>query len=160
HLATNNPPSATLAFPTLNANISTTSTQILQAVASDSDGTVSLVEFFAETNKIGETTNSPYTIAWTNPPPGLHSLTAKATDNGGTSYTSGAVNVFVYPTGGSLLGSGALPPPNVILSDEGTNDWAHWGLNLATDFDHKAGVTQQVSNFTAIGNNAVLQYAD
>ena len=160
HLASNNPPTATLAIPTLNANISTASTQTLQAVAFDSDGMVSLVEFFAETNKIGEVTNSPYVIGWTNPPPGLHSLTVKATDNGGAAYTSRGVDVFVYTNGGSLLGSGALPPANVILSDEGTNDWAHWGLNFSNDFDHKAGVTQQISNFTAIGNNAVLQYAD
>jgi len=160
HLATNNPPSATLAIPALNATFSATSTQTLQAVASDSDGTVSLVEFFAETNKVGEATGSPYIINWTNPPAGLHSLTVKATDNNGATYTSRGVDVFVYTNGGSLLGSGALPPPNVMLSDEGTNDWAHWGLSSSTNFDHKAGVTQQISNFTAIGNNSVLQYAD
>src|SRR5258705_7732739 len=47
-----------------------------------------------------------------------------------------------------------------MLSDEGTNDWAHWGLNSSTNFDHKAGVTQQIPNFTGIGTNTVLQYAD
>jgi len=160
HLVSNNPPTATLAIPTLNANVSTASTQTLGAVAFDSDGVVSLVEFFVETNKIGEVTNGPYIIDWTNPPAGLHSLTVKATDNGGATYTSRGVDVFVYTNGGSLLGSGALPPANVILSDEGTDDWAHWGLNLATNFDHKAGVAQQISNFTAIGTNSVLQYAD
>jgi hypothetical protein len=160
YLTNNNPPSATLAVPTLNANLSASSTQTLQAVASDSDGTVSLVEFFAETNKLGQATGSPYIISWTNPPPGLHSLTVKATDNRGATYTSKAVDVFVYTNGGSLTGSGAVPPQEVTLSDEGTNDWAHWGLNSSTSFDHKANVTQQITNFTSIGTNTILQYAD
>ena len=32
------------------------------------------------------------------------------------------------------------------LSAEGDLDWAHWGTFLNTDFDHKAGVTPQISN--------------
>jgi hypothetical protein len=160
YLRTNNPPSATLSAPALDASIFCASNQVLQAVASDSDGTVSLVEFFAETNEIGQTTASPYSINWTNATLGPHSLTVKATDNLGASYTSKPLDVFVYTNGGTLTGSGAVPPGSIMLSDEGTNDWAHWGLNDATSFDHKAGVTQQISNFATIGTNTVLQYSD
>ncbi len=160
YLTSNNPPSTTLATPTLNANLAASSTQTLQAVASDSDGTVSLVEFFADTNKIGETTTSPYVINWTNPPPGLHLLTVKATDNLGSAVTSKAVEIFAYTNGGSLTGSGAVPPPDVALNVEGTNDWTHWGLSDATSFDHKANVTQEIPDFTSIGPNPVYQYSD
>jgi hypothetical protein len=160
YLATNNPPSASLFVPDLNANLSASSIQTLQAIASDSDGTVSLVEFFTGTNKLGQTTVSPYTIDWTNPPTGLHSITVKATDNDGATYTSKAVDVFVYAAEGSLDGSSAVPPTNVSLSDEGTNDWAHWGYSDPTSFNHKANVVQQITNFTAIGANTVYQYAD
>ncbi|HXT12874.1 MAG TPA: Ig-like domain-containing protein [Candidatus Angelobacter sp.] len=160
YLTANNPPSATLTIPELNANISVSSTQTVQAVATDSDGAVSLAQFFAETNEIGETTASPYSIDWTNATPGRHSLTVKVTDNLGATYTSKPLDVFVYTNGGSLAGGGAVPPAAVILSDEGTNDWAHWGLTSATDFDHKAGVPQQISNFTTVGTNAALQYGD
>jgi len=54
---------------------------------------------------------------------------------------------------GSLTSSFSLTPPvNVSLENEGTVDWAHWGLNNSTSFNHKAGVTQQISDFTRIGS--------
>ncbi len=46
------------------------------------------------------------------------------------------------------------------LTAQGTGDWAHWGLNSPTDFDHKSGVIQQISNFTAVGSAWVRQYGN
>ena len=46
----------------------------------------------------------------------------------------------------ALLGS-------VNLTTEGVIDWAHWGLS-DTGFNHKAGVTQQIPNFTTMGTVA------
>ncbi len=54
-------------------------------------------------------------------------------------------------TAGTLIGSTATAPATVNLTAEGTLDWAHWGLNVATDFDQKEGGTNQISNFTLIG---------
>src|SRR4051812_48647937 len=48
---------------------------------------------------------------------------------------------------------------NVNLTAGGTFDWAHWGLNNASSFNHKAAVTQQISNFTLIGAGIVQQYS-
>lgn len=70
----------------------------LSATASDSDGTVSKVEFFANGNKIGEDASSPYQLQWTNVAAGNWSLTAKATDNSGVTSTSAAVAVTVDTT--------------------------------------------------------------
>ncbi|HSQ67924.1 MAG TPA: hypothetical protein VLM85_32160 [Polyangiaceae bacterium] len=42
------------------------------------------------------------------------------------------------------------------LSTEGTTDWAHWGLTGVTSFNHKAGITQQISNFTRLGTASTL----
>lgn len=158
--AENNPPSVTLVTPALNATWPATSTQTLQAIASDSDGSVALVEFFSETNKIGEAAQSPYTMTWTNPPIGRHVLTARATDNAGASRSSKPVEVFVHGDGGSLEGEHAFPPSFVLLSDEGTNDWAHWGLNSPGSFNHKSGVPSQISHLTPLGTNSMLRYAD
>ncbi len=41
----------------------------------------------------------------------------------------------------------------VDLTQEGTHDWTHWALSQPTDFNHKAGVLQQISNFTLIGDD-------
>ena len=60
---------------------------------------------------------------------------------------------------GLVAGAVALPPKAVNLSAEGSGDWAHWGLKKASDFDHCAGVVQQISNYTLIGGGRVKRYA-
>jgi hypothetical protein len=46
------------------------------------------------------------------------------------------------------------------LSAEGDLDWAHWGSFTVTDFDHPAGVTPQISNYTPLGTPSYGQYSD
>lgn len=61
---------------------------------------------------------------------------------------------------GLLIVSSALTPTGALdLSAEGTTDWAHWGLT-GTSFNHKAGVTPQISNFAQIGNRAAQQFTN
>lgn len=156
----NNPPSVTLVSPELNANLPVPASHALHALATDSDGSVSLVEFFTDAVKIGESTSSPFTILWTNPPVGMHVITGKATDNDGATAISKAVEVFVHTLGGVLVGGGTAPPSTVNLSDEGTNDWTHWGLTSASGLNRKSGVAPQIGDLKAIGPNPVLRYAD
>ncbi len=73
---------------------------------------------------------------------------------GGTS--SDDVIVTVNPgNNGVLSGSVTASPAAVNLATEGTMDWTHWGLTSAGSFDHKAGVTSLISNFTKIGSATV-----
>lgn len=48
----------------------------------------------------------------------------------------------------------------VNLTAEGTIDWAHWGRTSPTEFNHRADVTPQISNFTLIGEGPILQFGD
>ena len=48
----------------------------INANASDSDGTVSKVEFFNGATKLGESLAAPYSLAWNNVSAGNYSLTA------------------------------------------------------------------------------------
>jgi hypothetical protein len=57
---------------------------IIQTTASEVGATISKVEFYADTTKIGEVDAAPYTFTWVDPSPGSYSITAKATDNTGT----------------------------------------------------------------------------
>ncbi|WP_210503403.1 OmpL47-type beta-barrel domain-containing protein [Nocardioides xinjiangensis] len=76
----------------------------LTADASDADGSVAKVEFFAGDTKIGEDTTAPYTVTWTAPAAeGLYDLTAKATDDAGNTTTSRLVQVQVGELFGDLL---------------------------------------------------------
>ncbi|MCX7709740.1 MAG: stalk domain-containing protein [Clostridia bacterium] len=61
---------------------------------------------------------------------------------------------------GTLSGSAAAPAYSVNLSNEGTKDWAHWGFDGESKFNHKNGVTQQIGNYSRIGSGSVNWFAD
>jgi hypothetical protein len=63
--------------------------------ASDPDGTVSKVEYYDGTTKIGESTSSPFTFTWSNVPAGSHTITAVAIDDKGGKTTSNPITVTV-----------------------------------------------------------------
>lgn len=56
---------------------------------------------------------------------------------------------------GNLTGTLASPSYSVNLSSEGTKDWSHWGYEDGDSFNHKNGVTQQISDYTKIGDSDV-----
>jgi len=157
YAASNNPPTATLTEPANNAIFSTLAAIPLAAIASDSDGTISKVEFFEGATKLGESTNGDYALAWSNAPPGDYHLRAVATDDGGLTYTSSPVEIFVNSNGGWLSGSIVALAATVDLTADGTLDWAHWGLAASNSFDHKDGVTGQIPEAGLIGTNALQQ---
>lgn len=101
--APNQPPTATITIPTNNQAFLVGSNVLLQAAASDSDGTVSSVEFRTNGTPLG-TALGPFDFTFTNPAPGNYTLTARATDNLGAMSTSGPVNIFV-------LTNALLSPP-------------------------------------------------
>jgi hypothetical protein len=100
---TNIPPVVRIQFPQNGATFAAPANIPICAGAYDLDGYVSTVEFFAGDMSLGIRTNNPvaagpmnpFCLIWTNVPPGNYVLTAKATDNGGASTTSAAVNVLV-----------------------------------------------------------------
>ncbi|MBN2410557.1 carbohydrate-binding protein [candidate division KSB1 bacterium] len=67
----------------------------ITADASDEDGQIVNVEFFADENKIGEKNTSPYTISWDNVQRGSYKLTAVAKDNDGAKTISDSVGIKV-----------------------------------------------------------------
>jgi glucose/arabinose dehydrogenase len=95
--AVNQPPTVTLSAA---ATGTTGVAMALTATAADSDGTVSLVEFFDGATKLGEDASSAYRLQWTPATTGPHLLTARATDNNAATTTSATVTVTVSaPTG-------------------------------------------------------------
>lgn len=67
----------------------------IEATASDSNGQVANVEFFARNSKIGESKSPPYSMVWNNVPVGGYYLTAKVTDDEGKWIVSDPVKIFV-----------------------------------------------------------------
>ena len=84
--------------PTINLIAPTTAVKneivALSATATDSDGTISKVEFFVDNVSIGIDNSSPYTANWT-ALSGSHAIKAIATDNLGSMTTSSISTIEV-----------------------------------------------------------------
>ena len=101
-------PNVSISSPSTGATYTAPATVSIQATASDSDGTISRVEFYRGSTLISTDTTSPYSASWTNAGAGTYALTARAFDNSGGSRTSTAVNVSI--------GSASNQLPTVSIS--------------------------------------------
>ena len=88
-------PTVSIISPVPNAYYDSAQYITIEAAASDSDGTVTKVDFYNGGILLGTKSTSPYTFTWNNVTPGSYSLKAKAYDNTGAATVSGAVSVVV-----------------------------------------------------------------
>jgi len=93
----------------------------IEAVASDTNGQVTKVEFYARQTKIGEATSSPYNMVWNNVSTGGYYITGKAIDNDGNSTFSNAIKIFVGEFDNNFVGNWNFEN-NVADSSENGND--------------------------------------
>ncbi|MCL8006613.1 carbohydrate binding domain-containing protein, partial [Gelidibacter japonicus] len=110
-------PIVALTAPSNGTDYSELQQVLIVASASDSDGSVSSVEFFINELSVGTDYNSPYSINWTIPAYGSYEITAKATDNDGLSTTSSVVSITATSA-------------NLVLNpsfENGDTSWSVWG---------------------------------
>ena len=67
----------------------------ITANATDANGTIARVDFYAGSLLIGSDTRSPYSITWNNAPAGSFSLTAVAHDNAAAKTSSVARSITI-----------------------------------------------------------------
>jgi regulation of enolase protein 1 (concanavalin A-like superfamily)/phosphatidylethanolamine-binding protein (PEBP) family uncharacterized protein len=91
----NQPPTVSLTAPANGATFTAPADIAINANASDTDGTVTRVEFYQGSTLLGSDTTSPYSFTWNDAPAGTYSLTARAIDNAGATTTSAARTVTV-----------------------------------------------------------------
>jgi hypothetical protein len=159
-IGANNPPAVALTNPTDSSNFAAPASLMLSATASDFDGSVSRVEFYANDEKLGEDATSPYHIGWNVVTPGIYRLKVLAYDDGGEVSESMPVEIFIHGAGGNLAANVGFPPATVNLTSEGSADWIHWGLETNSLFNRKSTATPQLGDFTKIGDNPVQRYAN
>jgi hypothetical protein len=171
---TNLPPSVSLVSPASGASFLSKPNIVLAATASDSNGWITAVQFFANGKGLGVISNYPfgafplqplvmheshgsvvptlpgarasrYQFVWTNVPPGAYALTATATDNAGLQTTSAAVDITVTTN---------LPVPQVrIINPASGADFPDQApINLYAAAGETNGVVNTVE-FFANGNS-------
>jgi glucose/arabinose dehydrogenase len=91
-------PTVTLTGPVSGSSYTAPASITLSATAADSDGTISRVEFYRGTTKLGEDATAPYSFSWTGVAAGSYTLTARAVDNATGIATSAAVFISVKST--------------------------------------------------------------
>src|SRR5262249_34864043 len=91
NVTVNNPPSVNITARAGGASVPVGSATTVSANASDTDGTVSSVQFFANGTSIGTDSTSPFSVSWTPSSAGSYALTAVATDDRGATTTSATV---------------------------------------------------------------------
>jgi hypothetical protein len=107
--ASNQPPAVAISSPVGGANVALGNAVTIVASASDSDGAVTQVEFFANGNLLASCvdTTAPYECTWTPNAVGQYNLTALATDNAGATTRSALVIVTANDAN--------HPPPTVTV---------------------------------------------
>jgi hypothetical protein len=130
----NNPPGIAITNPANGAGFTVPATVNIEASASDTDGTISKVEFFQNGVKLGEDAAAPYAFTWSNVPEGIYALTAVATDSGGALATSAPVSITATSTTVStnaLISLGSTWKYLDDGSDQGT-DWIQFAFDDST----------------------------
>lgn len=126
--APNQPPTVSLSSPTGGSTYDEPAAVSINANSSDSDGSVAKVEFYNGSTKLGESMSSPYQFNWSNITAGNYTLSAKATDNQGSTAQSQPVSISV------------IKPPVVTINPPSelglglTWDWSVWKNNMVASW--------------------------
>ena len=88
-------PTVSITSPISGQSFAAPASLTITAAASDSDGSIAKVEFYAGSQLIATDTTSQYQAAWNNVAAGSYSLKAVAYDNRGGTRESGAVAVTI-----------------------------------------------------------------
>jgi hypothetical protein len=136
-------PAVSLTSPTNGTNFNAPATITLTADASDADGTITKVEFFNGSTKIGEDLTAPFSFSWNTVAAGTYSITAKATDNGGLSTVSQNITI----TGNTISVANLAPAVNLTSPTNGSNFTAPATITLTAGASDADGTVTQSGVF-------------
>ena len=108
--AANTSPSVTITNPLDGATLAAPASLVLKATTSDSDGTVTNIQFFQGAASLGNVAASPYSVAVNNLAAGDYTFSAVATDNGGLTATN-QITVHVVNPITVNVGGGSVQRP-------------------------------------------------
>jgi hypothetical protein len=149
---TNQFPQVTIATPTNGQSFLSRTDITIESLTDDADGVVRLVEVFANTNKLGELTNTPYVLTWSNVTHGTYVLTSVATDDRGAMNTSVPVEINVI----RLMPIIILSNPSVALGEFSFSFTAMEEWNYRVECRDPGGPTNWMTVTTLPGGGATV----
>ena len=150
----NSPPSVAITAPLPGTQYVSSATVNLAATASDADGTVAKVDYYANATLVGTVQTLPYAFAWANVAAGTYSLVAKATDNAGLVASSSPVSISVNQN--------TAPIVSLTVSGAGTARYAPATITLTATASDPDGTISRVDFYhgsTLIGTATAPPYA-
>jgi hypothetical protein len=146
-------PAVSITSPVNGSNFVELANLVIDAIASDADGTVSYVEFYNGTTLLGNDVSTPYSFVWSNVSAGDYQITVRATDNNGGVNTSTAVNIRVTANQPSVI---------TIISpaDNSTTMGTSVNINVTvTDPDGSIAIVEYFDGTTLIGSSTSIPYS-
>jgi hypothetical protein len=140
----NSPPVVSISSPAKSSAYISPATFTIDAVASDPDGSIYMVEFFSGSTKLGERTAAPYSFTWKEVPEGTYSLTAIATDNSNGKTISDPVTVIVEKTSPAI---NQLPVVNIKSPENESTFEAPATIMLTADASDADGAVSKVEYY-------------
>jgi hypothetical protein len=128
-------------------------TVIIEASASDPDGTISQVEFYNGNILLGSDASSPYSFTWSSVTSGSYNITARAVDNNGGIVTSSPVSITV---------NGNQPSVITITSPVDNSSITGTSVTIsvsATDPDGSITLVEYYDGTTLIGSSSSQPYS-
>jgi len=129
-------PNVTITSPTNGSVFPPHSDVLLAADATETNGTISFVQFLLGTNVVGVVSNSPYTMILSNLSAGSYVLTAQATDTQGNAGVSASVN---FSTG--------VPVVNITSPTNGAKFPEHADVLLAANASETGATITNIAFF-------------
>ena len=151
----NQPPAVSVTAPTANSQYTGPASVAVSATATDPEGAMLSVDFYANQTLISRDTTAPYSATFTTSMPGSYSLTAIAHDADGNSTTSGAVPVTVQGA------SNGMPTVALTSPGNGASFAAPATVNLAATASDPEGQLTRVEFFngtTLLGSDTTAPY--
>ncbi len=147
------PPVIALTNPPAGVTLAAPATITLRASATDTDGTVTNVQFFSGTTLLGNDTASPYSFAAGNLAAGTYNFTARATDSSGLSSTSAVITVSVVNPAPTIFDT------NLAL----TNGQLPLHINVTSGLRYQIQYTSTLTNWLSFTNfvatNSIMNFA-
>ncbi|MHA7056258.1 Ig-like domain-containing protein [Aquimarina sp. M1] len=151
----NQPPSISITSPRDGNTFEAGTTIDIEASASDTDGSITRVQFYQGTTLLGEDITAPYSYSWNNVPTGNQVITAKAYDDKGASTTT-SINVSVTGIGGN-----ELPVVTITSPAQGTSFTAGATVTISADASDADGTVDRVEFYngnTMLGEDMSAPY--